>query len=50
MTDMPVHLINSEQIGFSEQFCDGQKVPVCISMVLEKNKRVKQDAHFKNDI
>ena len=27
MTNMPVHLINSEQIGFSEQLCDGQKVP-----------------------
>ena len=27
MTNMPAHLINSEQIGFSEQFCDNQKVP-----------------------
>ena len=24
---MPVHLTNSEQIGFSEQLCDDQKVP-----------------------
>ena len=27
ITNMPVHLINSEQIGFSEQLCDDQKVP-----------------------
>ena len=27
VTNMPVHLINSEQIGFSEQLCDDQKVP-----------------------
>ena len=27
VTNMPVYLINSEQIGISEQFCDGQKVP-----------------------
>ena len=26
LTDMTVHLINSEQIGFSEQLCDDQKV------------------------
>ena len=24
---MPVHLINSEQIGISEQLCDGRKAP-----------------------
>ena len=24
---MQVHLMNSEQIGISEQFCDDQKVP-----------------------
>jgi hypothetical protein len=27
VTNMPVHLINIEQIGFSEQLCDYQKVP-----------------------
>ena len=27
MTNMLVHLINSEQSGFSEQLCDDQKVP-----------------------
>ena len=27
VTNMPVYLINSEQIGISEQFCDDQKVP-----------------------
>ena len=27
MTNLPVYLINSDQIGMSEQFCDGQKVP-----------------------
>ena len=27
VTNMPVHLINSEQISFSEQFCDDQNVP-----------------------
>ena len=27
VTNMPFHLINSEQIGRSEQFCDDQKVP-----------------------
>ena len=27
MTNMPVHLINSEQIDFSEQLCEDQKVP-----------------------
>ena len=27
VTNMPVHLINREQIGFSEQLCDDQKVP-----------------------
>ena len=26
-TNMPVHLVNSEEIGFSEQLCDGQNVP-----------------------
>ena len=26
VTNMPVHLINSEQIGFREQLCDDQKV------------------------
>ena len=29
MTNLPVYLINSEQIGISEQFCDDQKVPYC---------------------
>ena len=29
VTNMPVHLINSEQIGFSEQLCNDQKVPYC---------------------
>ena len=27
VTNLSVYLINSEQIGISEQFCDGQKVP-----------------------
>ena len=27
VTNMTVHLINSEQIGISEQLCDDQKVP-----------------------
>ena len=27
VTDLPVYLINSEQIGCSEQLCDDQKVP-----------------------
>ena len=27
VTNLPVYLINSKQIGISEQFCDGQKVP-----------------------
>ena len=27
MTNLPVYLINSEQIGISEQFRDDQKVP-----------------------
>ena len=27
VTNMPVHFINSEQIGFSEQLCYYQKVP-----------------------
>ena len=27
MTNLPVYLINSDQVGMSEQFCDGQKVP-----------------------
>ena len=26
-TNMPVYLINSEQIGICEQFCNSQKVP-----------------------
>ena len=26
MTNIPVHLINSEQFGFSEKLCDDQKV------------------------
>ena len=25
--NLPVYLINSEQIGISEQFCEDQKVP-----------------------
>ena len=29
VTNMPVHLSNSEQIGFIEQLCDGKKVPKC---------------------
>ena len=29
MTNLPIYLINSEQIGISEQFCDGQKVSYC---------------------
>ena len=27
VTILPVYLIDNEQIGISEQFCDGQKVP-----------------------
>ena len=27
VTNLPVYLINSEQIGITEQFCDDQKVP-----------------------
>ena len=27
VTNLPVYLINKEQIGIIEQFCDGQKVP-----------------------
>ena len=27
VTNLPVYLMNSEQIGISEQFCDDQKVP-----------------------
>ena len=27
VTNLSVYLINSEQIGISEQFCDDQKVP-----------------------
>ena len=27
LTNLPFYLTNSEQIGISEQFCDGQKVP-----------------------
>ena len=27
VTNLPVYLINNDQIGISEQFCDGQKVP-----------------------
>ena len=27
VTNMPVHLTNSEQIGFSEQLCSDQKIP-----------------------
>ena len=27
VTIIPVHLMNSEQIGISEQLCDDQKVP-----------------------
>ena len=27
LTNLPVYLMNSEQIAISEQFCDGQKVP-----------------------
>ena len=27
VTNMPFHLMNSEQIAFSEQLCDDQKVP-----------------------
>ena len=27
VTNLPVYLIDSEQIGISEQFCDDQKVP-----------------------
>ena len=27
VTNLPVYLINKEQIGINEQFCDGQKVP-----------------------
>ena len=30
VTDLPVYLMNSEQIGMSEQFCDGQKVPYSV--------------------
>jgi hypothetical protein len=26
VTNMPIHLISSEQIGFSEQLCNDQKV------------------------
>ena len=29
VTNLPVYLINREQIGISEQFCDDQKVPYC---------------------
>ena len=29
VTNLSVYLINSEQIGISEQFCDGQKVSYC---------------------
>ena len=29
VTNLPVYLINIEQIGISEQFCDDQKVPEC---------------------
>ena len=29
MTNLPVYLIDSKQIGISEQFCDYQKVPYC---------------------
>ena len=28
-TNMTVHLISSEEIGFSEQLCENQKVPYC---------------------
>ena len=27
VTNLPVYLINNDQIGINEQFCDGQKVP-----------------------
>ena len=27
VTNMPVHLTNSEQIGFSEQLCNDQNIP-----------------------
>ena len=27
VTHLPVHFINSEQLGVSEQFCDDQKCP-----------------------
>ena len=27
VTNLPVYLMNSEQISISEQFCDAQKVP-----------------------
>ena len=29
VTNLPVYVINSEQIGISEQFCDDKKVPYC---------------------
>ena len=29
VTNLPVYLINSEQIAISEQFCDDQKVSYC---------------------
>ena len=29
VNNLPVYLINSEQIGISEQFCDDQKVLYC---------------------
>ena len=29
VSNLPVYLINSEQIGISEQFCDDHSVPEC---------------------
>ena len=33
---LPIYLINSKQIGISEQFCDGQKVPLKCQVWLYK--------------
>jgi hypothetical protein len=49
---MPVHLINIEQIGFSEQLCDYQKVPYYQVWLYHQMSQLKiiQTLHcFKNE-
>ena len=38
LTNLPVYLMNSEQIGISEQFWDGQKVPYSVMQTVGRDR------------